>query len=113
MKHFSYNGFHTDVITLQAQGEVKGVAVTINTDGVCVPAEEGDDFIGIAVNQREDMAGVQTEGYAETEYTGSAPTYGYCGLAAAADGKVAASDSAQTYKVIKVDTDNHIVGFIL
>jgi len=51
--------------------------------------------------------------YVELEYTGTAPTVGYSKLLASAAGKVKADSDGAEFLVLKVDTTNKIVGFIM
>ncbi|MBQ7740584.1 MAG: hypothetical protein IJT65_05055 [Eubacterium sp.] len=111
----SYNGYDVNVITMPAAEELNiGGGVALNSSGKCINAANETDIIGVAVNNREGIAGVQTKGYVEMKYTGSAPSYNYSKLISNGNGgvKVYASGT-RDYKVIKLDTANKIVGFIL
>ena len=81
-----------------------------NTVAVCA---EDDRFCGVCIHSDSATADVQLKGYVEVEYTGTAPTVGYAKLLAAAAGKVAADTDGAEYLVLKVDTANKIVGFIM
>ena len=113
----SYNGFHHQVITMRA-GEKEipvGAPVSLSSNGECVPCSSGQRFIGICLCQREDLVSVQVEGYAEAGYIGAAPSYGFEKMSASdySGVEVAADDTADTYRVIKLDQVNKTVGFIL
>lgn len=112
----SYNGFNSKVMTFYA-GETceVGKAVTINDDGEAVkPAKDGN-FIGICTSLRNGIAGVQLEGYVEQPYTGTAPKAGVNKIVFDGQGSIIASTdtAAQYYRILKVDTENKIVGFII
>lgn len=112
----SFHGFHAKVITFYAGESCEvGKAVTISEDGEAVKAANNGRFIGICTSLRNGVAGVQVEGYVELPYSGTAPKHGVNRLICAANDCLAASsdDMAQYYKILKVDTDNKIVGFIL
>ena len=110
----SHKGFHTDVITLNTEGVVRENApVTVIDGDSCKTALLNEDFIGVVVNIRDDLASVQVAGYVETSYTGTAPSLGFTGLCGTNGNFVKASDTAVKYRVLKVDTVNRIVGFIL
>ena len=137
----SFNGYNENTLTFQGTATV-GYPVKIS-DGLVADAENGEDFIGIAVGVHGDYVVVQLDGYVEMSTDGSSFSYGYGGLLATGDGNVTAvstesstSDSedseddasdestesdgsstststAHEYKIIKIDSDNNTVGFIL
>ena len=81
-----------------------------NTVAVCAA---DDRFCGVCIHADAAHADVQLKGYVECKYSGTAPSVGYATLLAAADGKVAADEDGAEYLVLKVDTTNSIVGFIM
>ena len=134
----SFNGYNENTLTFQGTATV-GYPVKIS-DGLVADAENGEDFIGIAVGVHGDYVVVQLDGYVEMSTDGSSFSYGYGGILATGDGNVTAvstesstSDSedsddsdaesdtsdgtststAHEYKIIKIDSDNNTVGFIL
>ena len=109
----SYKGFNANVITMASDSNIKENCPVVPTaDNRCEAASNGTNFIGISVHRRSELVSVQVEGYVEVKYTGTAPTYGYCGLVSAGFG-VKVAENGVKYRVIKVDTDNSIVGFLL
>lgn len=110
----SYLGFRKEVLTFTSvTGLEKGYATTISDTGV-IAVPDGLDFIGIVDSVRGTIAGVQMEGYVECRYSGTAPTLGICMLGGGAVGSVKVSTTAKKYyRVLKVDTAKHIIGFIL
>jgi len=81
-----------------------------NTVAVCA---DDDRFCGVCIHADSANADVQLKGYVELEYTGTAPTVGYSKLLASAAGKVKADSDGAEFLVLKVDTTNKIVGFIM
>ena len=77
------------------------------------PCENGDSFIGTAVNAKGEYACIKLSGYAEFDYSGTAPTVGVCILAADGNGKVCVSDTGRQFIVTNVNTDTARVGIIL
>lgn len=111
---YSYLGYEKKILTMPASGNVtQGAAVTMTANGAALPAAN-TDFIGVVDSVNKTFAGVQTEGYVECRYTGTAPTLGVCGLMADSLGYVTASADAQRkYRVLKLDTSRRLIGFIL
>lgn len=112
----SFKGFKNKVLTFENGGAIVGYPVTLNSDGKAGNAATGSEFIGICTTSDGDYVSVQTDGYVEAEYTGSAPSYGISGFTAASSGKIMMADpkvNAKAYLVVKIDTANRIVGFIL
>lgn len=113
----SFKGYGENVLTFNAQFSQVGVPVSIHQDCEVKAAAADKDFIGITCYADGDVAGVIVDGYVEVPYTGTTPSFGYCNLVANGSGgvKVTASGttSNHTVRILKIDTDNHIVGFIL
>lgn len=112
--NIAYNGFHTDVLSMEADGNINiGSPVIVNDKGFCHAASNNAEIFGVAVSKRDELIGVQLTGYVELPYTSTAPTHGYCKLVCSNATSVKVSENGRQYKVIKVDTANKIVGFIL
>lgn len=111
----SFNGFNEGVLTFADYGSALGAPVAVTNDSKTNTATNGSDFIGVCVNKIGDgYITAQISGYVELPYTGTAPTAGYACLIANGDGGVkTGTDIKKSYKVLKVDTENKIVGFIL
>lgn len=113
----SFKGYGENVLTFKAEVSEAGVPVEVNEDCTVKVAAADKDFIGIICEVNGEVAGVIVDGYVEMTYTGNAPSYGYCNLVANGSGgvKAAASGTASnhTVRVLKIDTENKIVGFIL
>jgi len=111
----TYKGYSENVITIRKdETATAGYPVSVGDNGVN-NAVANAGFIGICRSVREGFCGVQTQGYAEVPYTGTTPSYGYVKLVANGNGGVLVKTDASVpfVKVLKVDTDNKTVGFIL
>jgi hypothetical protein len=112
----SFNGYKNNVITFENGNAALGYPMTVDNDGKASNASKGNDFIGVCTALSGDYASVQTDGYIEMKYVNSPPQFGVYGLVASGDGMVMAADPkemAKSYTIVKVDTENNIVGFIL
>lgn len=113
--NISYKGYNTKFLTIYSEAVTVGRPVGFNSSGDFANAENDAEFIGVAVSNRDGIIGVQESGYIEMPYTNTVPTCGYCHLVSNGSNgvKVDAATAGKLYKVIKVDTDNKIVGFML
>lgn len=110
----SYKGFNEGVLTFKDTNTRVGYPVSITESNESREAINGNDFIGVCVGKADNYITAQLSGYVELKYTGAEPVRGYSGLVSNGNGGVkTASSAAHSYKVIKVDTENSIVGFIL
>lgn len=113
----SFNGYKTDVLTFENENAKISYPVTVNAASKAVKAAAESDFIGVCVIERNGLAGVQTDGYVEMNYSSTAPGTGVAYLVSDGNGGVkvpsSSSNAKKAYKVVKVDTSNKIVGFIL
>lgn len=112
----NYNGFNVNIITMQGDKDTQlnHKAVKVANDGTVALAAKDEDFIGYCVSDKDAVKGVQMQGYMEAEYSGTISKLGWIHLVSNGDGKVCASTSAgPMYRVIKLDTTNKVVGFIL
>lgn len=112
----SLKGYENKTITIEAGSSLTvGSPVELDSDGKAVDASSGDYFIGVCTAIRNGWASVQLDGYVEVKYNGTAPGYGLVKLVANGSSKVKAggADDIALYKVVKVDTANTTVGFIL
>ncbi len=110
----SYKGFNQGVLTFKSSGAKTGAPVSIDMNGNVVNAINGNEFVGICVGVHDGYAAVQISGYAEIKYSGSISASGYVALVS--DGKNGVKSSTTNiarYKMIKNDTENSVVGFIL
>ena len=91
----------------------------LSDNGMVAFAEEDDRFMGWVVNTVSGYCTVQTEGYVEAIYSGTAPEVGYAYLLSDGEGSVCVDSGTEgvytggEYLIVKVDTTNNIVGFFL
>lgn len=78
--------------------------------GACA---DGNAIHGICIRQEGSLVTLQIKGFVTLPYSGSAPTVGFCSLAAAASGKVKKLENAKEYLVVDVNTTNSTVTFLL
>ena len=83
------------VATFEAANGVKeGQVCRLTANGKVGPCAKGGDFCGAAVASRGDCAAVAVRGFVTLNYTGTtAPTVGYCALAADGKGGVEVPES--------------------
>jgi len=89
----SFNGYDEKMITFACNETVKkGSLVKLTQNGEVAACEDGDNFVGVAVNVRGGYAGVQMGGYISVPVSGSA-ALGFQKLSAASGSavKIAAS----------------------
>lgn len=113
----SFKGYGENVLTFKSMLTDAGIPVSVAKDCVASKTSSEKDFIGITSYADGEYAGVIVDGYVEATYTGTTPGFGHCNLVSNGIGgvKVPASSTTSNHvvRVLKVDTDNNIVGFIL
>lgn len=110
----AFNGYNNQILTFENKDAVVGSPAKISDTKTVSKCDDGNDFIGIVTSERGGAAGVQVDGYVEVKYSGDAPDLGFSGLVADSTGGVKESESAvKKYKVLFVDEENTVVGFIL
>ncbi len=110
----AFHGLGQEFITYQTTAEAAdaGKVCKPSGDGMAAVCASGEEFFGVISHVRDGAAGVQTAGYVELAYTGTAPSVGWTGLVANGTGGVKTGDGHE-FLVISVDTTNMIVGFWL
>lgn len=112
----SFKGIREEYVTFQCASDLKaGVPVKLTANGTVGACGANDRLIGVAADvSTDDHALVQTAGYVELAYSGTAPTVGWTKLICTATGVTAESaTNGGEYLVIEVDTQNSKVGFML
>lgn len=92
--------------TFQAEsGANMGQVCKITANGKVGPCAAGDNFCGVAVSKKGGYAAVAVRGFVTLSYTGdTAPTVGYCTLAADGKGGVAVPKSGgREYLAVSVE----------
>ena len=105
------NGFDEEIVTFEANGNIKvGTPVMVTSNGTVSTAL--GIFCGICKCIRNGYAAVQLKGYVVVPYI-IAPRIGYSRLSAV-DGKVTGDNvTGREYLVIDIDTETKTVGFML
>ncbi len=111
----SFNGLGQEYVTFQtaATAADEGKVCKAADGGSAEVCDAGDGFFGVLAGVRGGAACVQTKGYVELPYTGTAPTVGWCALAADGTGGVKALAGAHEFLVVSVDTENTSLGMWL
>lgn len=111
----SFEGIGEQVISFEAaSGTKKNEFVKLSANSKVANCSADDLFAGYCINTDGGFADVMTHGYIEVGYTGeTAPAVGFAALSAAGSGKVQADSDGREYLVIKVDSTNAVVGFIM
>lgn len=110
----SCKGYGENVLTFNTNLTEAGVPVAVDADRHASLAAEDTDFIGFTTYADGKIAGVIVDGYVEVPYTGTVPTYGFTPLVSnGTNGVKLSTDSKHIVRVIRVDTYNNTVGFIL
>lgn len=109
-----FKGFNEQILTFKTISAEKGYPVKQNASGDLINCSANEDFMGICTQVNSDFAGVQMGGYIEMQYSTGSPEYGLKCIQADGTGKVKVSDSGnKKYQIIKIDTENKMIGFIL
>ena len=83
----SIKGYGENTATFGTSGIVSASHVVKMADNLTVSeCSAGDKFIGTAVCVKNEYAGIQLDGYVTVNYSGTAPTVGYCTLVADGNG---------------------------
>lgn len=113
----SFEGIGESVVTFynaEESGAAAGAPVKMSGNGEVSTCGDGERFFGVALAGEGDFAAVQTGGYIEISYSGTAPTAGFNSLAAdGAGGVKTVAAGGGEFLVIEVDETNKILGIIL
>lgn len=111
--NISFESIGQEFVTFRAgTGVAAGVPCKVSANGTVAAATSGD-FMGVALAPKGGLAAVQLRGFVTLKYSGTAPTVGYCTLAAATGGKVKVDETAMSRLVVSVDEDNTTVCVLL
>ncbi|MBR3593683.1 MAG: hypothetical protein IKL44_03310 [Clostridia bacterium] len=109
---FDFTGFGENVLTFKTENEnIKGQPVKVVADSTVDAAADGEQFCGIALGERCGAATVLMGGYVEMPFSGEI-AHGSNRVAADGNGGVKVSENGTAVTVIKIDTENAVVGFI-
>lgn len=110
----SFKGYGENVLTFNTELTEVGAPVYVTANKKVVLASADADFIGFTTYADGEIAGVIVDGYVEVPYTGATPAYGFCSVVSnGKDGVKTSTTTKHVVRVLKIDTENNIVGFIL
>lgn len=112
----SFEGVGESVVTFynsKTAAAGAGVPVKMSGNGEVSACADGDRFFGVALACDTDFAAIQTDGYVELVYTGSAPTVGFTKLVSGGGSGVKTAETGGEFLVVDVDTVNKIIGLML
>ena len=112
----SLNGYNNLSATFECESDVTAGGVVMTGDSKVKNSSDGEDLIGICTSVRGNTATVLMQGYVEMNYTGTNPSVGYGNIVASGKTTVKVGDSFNASKkrlIVKVDSNNKIIGFIL
>ncbi len=114
----SFEGVNEQVLSFKSasgnSAAVKGKFAAMSANFTVAVADEDDIFVGMCIKSADGFADVMTHGYVECKYTGTtAPTVGYNLLVCSDDDTVEVAEAGREVLVLKVDSTNSIVGFIM
>lgn len=111
----SYEGIGQWAATFACEQAKEGQMVKICGNGEVGGCSAGDSFCGqvLSVGRDGGACAVALGGMVTAGYSGTAPSLGWCGLAANGKGGVQAAADGQTYLVADVDETAQTVTFVL
>ena len=108
----SNKGFLVEHITLLTEGEETTGVVSVNKNNTCHIAEENDAFLGVMVNNRNNIAAVQVKGYAEVKFSGEVGL-GVTRVCCDGLGGIKADTNGREVIVLSLDTENNTATIIM
>ena len=99
-----FDGIGSMVITVKDDGLALGQPCKCSGGKAMTKAAAAEAFHGVCLWQREDIAGVQVDGFITLPYTGSAPAVGFGILAANGSGGVQTAASGMSRMIVDVDS---------
>lgn len=114
----SFEGINEQVLSFKSASETNGALVgkpvKMSANFTVAGCSANDVFAGICIHDADGFADVMTHGYVECAYLGTtAPAVGFALLDCASASAVEAAEAGREVLVLKVDTTNKIVGFIM
>ena len=113
----SFEGIGESVITFynsDGTAAKAGEPVMLSGNGEIRACSEGERLIGVALACDESFAAVQTMGYIELPFSGTAPDVGYEMLVANGAGGVKTAEAGGgEFLIIEVDEAAKVLGFML
>lgn len=110
----SYEGFGVNALTFRCSAKINdGAPVKFNKPNYVVTCSDGNEFHGVVIDSDTSYASVQMRGIVTVNYTGTAPTLGYCVLSANGASGVKVSTTGNKYLVVSVNEDLNEVTFLM
>ncbi len=109
----SYNSIGQLCITCLGTGPQINAPCKVSTSNTIATCLEDDPIDGVVVTKGDYLSTVAIRGFVTLPYLGTAPSFGYCALAAAGNGKVKILQGAREFLVLQVDTAKKTVTFCL
>ena len=110
----SFDSIGQECVTFQCSSGVSaGTLCKLSLNGYVVPCCDGDPLHGVAMKQAAGLASLAIRGFVTLPYSGTAPTLGYCALAAADANTVKVLEGAREYLVAAVNSTDSTVTFLL
>lgn len=114
----SFEGVNEQVLSFKSasvtDGALEGKFIKMSGNFTVAACAATNAFAGMCIHDEGGFADVMTHGYIECEYSGdTAPAVGYATLVCASATTVSTAQTGREVLVLKVDTTNKIVGFIM
>ena len=112
----SFEGIGESVVTFynsKTAAAGAGDPVKMSGSGEVSVGADGDRFFGAALACDDDFAAVQTGGYAQLVYSGTAPAVGFAKLVSNGDGGEKLAETGGEFLVVDVDTVSKTIGLML
>lgn len=110
----SFDSIGQECVTFQSSDTISaGTLCKISKNGYVAACNDGDVFHGVAMKQSAGLTSLAIRGFVTLPYSGTAPTLGYCALAAADANTVKVLEGAREYLVAAVNTADSTVTFLL
>ena len=100
----SFEGVGQICATFLGSGLTEGKVVKLSQNGTAAPCKTDDPFCGVVLHCGDGACTVQVRGFVSVPYSGTAPTVGWCALAADGQGGVKTAASGGM-KLLVVDVD--------
>lgn len=109
----SYESIGQVCVTCNNSSVSSNMPCKIATNNTITACADGNEIHGVVISTRSNIATVAIRGFVTLSYSGTAPTLGYCSLAASTNGKVKVLEGARERLVVHVDTYKKTVTFYL
>lgn len=102
----SFEGFDNKLLTFETSTAIEaGTPVKLTGSGTVAAADDGENFIGIAVSCRDGIAGVIVRGTVQVDCSDVSIDCGYNKLTSAGGTEVRADDDGILMTVLEIDSN--------